>query len=162
MVHFVRGAILRPSGVKLHQNCKQSSKRQSCIQRKECFISFLPSGGSSDHQRDYFQPPKPESENIPPTRKATDSTKKKLSGEVTIKEMRRFSKPKKFTTRDVATWVRQKVCSRRRRPRGPNHSQRPQTQQRREQRASKRCHLKPWLHTSSPLDPHFFYTRWWF
>lgn len=45
---------------------------------------------------------RPESENMPPTRKATDSTKKKtLSGEVTIKGMRRFSKTKKFTTRDV-------------------------------------------------------------
>lgn len=50
---------------------------------------------------------------------------------------------KKFTTWEVAAWVRQKVCSRRRRTRGLNHNERPQMPQRRERRASKRCHLKP-------------------
>lgn len=43
----------------------------------------------------------------------------------------------------MAAWVRQKVCSRRRRTRGLNHNERPQMPQRRERRASKRCHLKP-------------------
>lgn len=148
MVHFVDGACLRSSGVKLQQNCKQSCRRDIHL---EGFIWFLQSGASPDHQHDYFQSHKPESENMPPTRKAADLTRRNsvwrglspskgrapngFSKTTTTKEKSQLEKRLHESGRRYAPGGEE--------PGALNHNQGPQMPQRREQRASQRCHLKP-------------------